>query len=159
MYREGLVTLTGANMTHVSPPRRLGSNECFCTACGRIFNGERNFDLHRTGPFQPQGRRCLSDVELQKAGMVYDAQRNRWGRSLPQGRFPLQRSPKQAVYALSTWMDPRSLLAELVGFSRPIFLSMWQPALAQQDGDRDRRHGAAAGKTVRYILHGGPTAC
>ena len=41
-----------------------------CTACRLVFSSVSAFDMHRVGPYNPPGRRCLTDREMLNKGMV-----------------------------------------------------------------------------------------
>jgi len=63
-----------------------------CSACGQDFGSLSAFDAHRVGrfdhpwsPAHPDGRRCLSSIELHERGLRQDI-RGRW--RLPQRGTP-----------------------------------------------------------------------
>ena len=68
--------------------RKLGSRECGCATCGRIFGGEWSFDLYRVGRYEPDERRCLSDAELEDKGMRL--KNGAWIRQCHLSRMPLE---------------------------------------------------------------------
>lgn len=70
-----------------NPPRKLGSAECYCTVCGRIFSSESGFTDHRIGTLGTPQRRCMTDSELTESGMALQTIRNRWYRPMPEGTF------------------------------------------------------------------------
>jgi hypothetical protein len=43
-----------------------------CIACSKVFTTVANFDKHRVGPHTKGQRRCLSEDELERIGMVKD---------------------------------------------------------------------------------------
>jgi hypothetical protein len=44
-----------------------------CIACSKVFTTVANFDKHRVGPHAKGQRRCLSEDELKRIGMVQNA--------------------------------------------------------------------------------------
>lgn len=40
-----------------------------CPACCETFSGTSTGDAHRTGTFDPPGRRCLTSDEMREAGL------------------------------------------------------------------------------------------
>jgi len=52
------------------PTLRPGSRMCQCSACGRFFSGDRSFDMHRMGRYEPDERHCLTPVEMEAKGLV-----------------------------------------------------------------------------------------
>lgn len=39
-----------------------------CKSCHRSFSGQGAFDSHRTGTYEPNTRRCLTDKEMEESG-------------------------------------------------------------------------------------------
>lgn len=50
--------------------KRLTGRRCQCRACGEYFNSVPAFDMHRTGLYMPNERRCLSPEEMAEKGMA-----------------------------------------------------------------------------------------
>ena len=48
-----------------------------CPTCFEVFNSTAGFDMHRTGKFSPNTRRCMTEAEMLAAGMALNA-KNRW---------------------------------------------------------------------------------
>lgn len=40
-----------------------------CPGCGQLFNSTHAFELHRIGPHENNGRRCLTPNEMHAKGM------------------------------------------------------------------------------------------
>jgi hypothetical protein len=41
---------------------------CTCSVCKKEFVSVTDFDVHRTGTYEPNTRRCLTDVEMTSRG-------------------------------------------------------------------------------------------
>jgi hypothetical protein len=57
-----------------------------CRACDHIFSSVKAFDLHRTGSFKKNTRRCMSKEEMRAKGLIQNAKG--WWTTPASGRAP-----------------------------------------------------------------------
>jgi len=53
------------------------TNYCMCSGCGKFFNSEAAFDMHRIDVPAPKYRRCLKGHEMLEKGMSVN-KKGRW---------------------------------------------------------------------------------
>lgn len=58
-----------------------------CRGCHQMFTSLSAFDLHRTGKFENNKRRCLTEQEMLAKGMVQNA-KGWWMRATFDGALP-----------------------------------------------------------------------
>lgn len=48
-------------------------SQCLCRECLQLFRSERPFNRHRVGEYEPDTRRCLTEIELRAKGYVQNS--------------------------------------------------------------------------------------